>query len=690
MKKFLKMQLVAIMALFVVVGLSVDAEAAAKKPYEYEFEVEGTKSGDVITPTKEYNGFLGAKQMVITFDKNINTINTSDVVVKQLIDETGTLEVVKNIIVSTPVITGTDNILIANKLAIKFENLEFVDYSKGMKFQLEIAKDTLYFDQLTAYEFPFQFYDLLPGFESTFITGDKSELINKNIFKHNAPRDVKIHIPKMYLTKIETIHRNTGVVGESNGPALTNIDVLADEEASRLTVSVNDNDEDQYSRDLEYRADVKGFSMGQAGLAGLGCVTVAVDKEYCEGTEDFKLKAYNKYGKLLTERSFKVKVKEAGSQTDVKVNDYLTTPDKSFGQTKTLYELISDLNFMNQIPVSELDKLGVTYALGNTAEVKDLEQLEMALANDKFKTIKLKTDIIGDVEINRNVTIDGNDKTITGDVTLKEGTEADNKNITVYMKKLDITGNLTFDVGATGTAVLEDVNVSGAGSKTEVINVGANSLHLHNFTSTNGIDLTNTSESRIVITGATGPQIKLSSDQKVTLEGLFDEISVNHADAKLTINNSSKEEIGIKTIDEGKKLTLKYPNQKSVVYDGNIVTESSGKLILEPLYPELENGMTVKDYNYSGSIIIGPSGTSDFFVIDDTTVTGLPKDLVDVTWTVDNKNVFGDKTIVKMTNDKKLELDNLPNETITKDVILRAEHNGEVHKIKVTVQVEVD
>ena len=49
-----------------------------------------------------------------------------------------------------------------------------------------------------------------------------------------------------------------------SNPALTNIDILADDEATRLKVTFRNTDE--YSRDLTRRTDVEGFTMGQAGI----------------------------------------------------------------------------------------------------------------------------------------------------------------------------------------------------------------------------------------------------------------------------------------------------------------------------------------------------------------------------------------------------------------------------------------
>ena len=74
-----------------------------------------------------------------------------------------------------------------------------------------IDKETLQFDQLEEYRIPFNIYDILPGFKSTFIDTDAST-INNNIFKINAPRDVSVHVPKIFIRGIETIHHYDGIL----------------------------------------------------------------------------------------------------------------------------------------------------------------------------------------------------------------------------------------------------------------------------------------------------------------------------------------------------------------------------------------------------------------------------------------------------------------------------------------------
>ena len=155
-----------------------------------------------------------------------------------------------------------------------------------------------------------------------------STTINNNIFKINAPRDVSVHVPKIYIRGIETIHHYDGIlpnpipkedgdiiqdpVNENTrrNPALTNIDVIADEDADRLKVTFKNNEE--YSRDLNRRTeDVDGFTMGHAGIRD-------ITKYKNESLQEFQLRAFDENGRFLEQRDFKLRVTDP-------INDYIVT-----------------------------------------------------------------------------------------------------------------------------------------------------------------------------------------------------------------------------------------------------------------------------------------------------------------------------------------------------------------------------
>lgn len=551
-KSIWKLQFIALLFLAAIVSFSTSASATEKLPYEYTFTEDAAST---------FNGIKAMNKMVITFEKNISISDKNKI---YLIQEGKTEKL--------PLIKDVDVTNNNNKLTITFKNLQFLNYTNlaEMNYKLVVEAGTLYSDQTINYEYPFKIYEILPGFQSTFVN-NTSTTINNNIFKNNAPRDVMIHIPKMYITEIETIHRYRGVEDTSNH-ALTNIDVLADEETARLKVSVNNIGE--YGRDLLYRDDVEGFTMGQAGLTALVCPDQ--DTANCIGTaDDFQLTAFDKNGKLVSNRNFKLKV--INEKSDFTVNDYINKVDKAFGTTVSLYDLMSDTKLLEaivtQIPVTELDKLGVTYALSNTASVSNIEELEMALRNNKITTIKLLNDIPEDITVNRDVTIEGNNQTELGNVTLGNGVQ----DITVRLKDVSPT-NLTVDVGANGTAILTDVDVT---NNTSFISGGLASVYLINFTS-DVINVKNTTPIRIV-TSQQIDNITVSSNIEVILEGAYGNVNVT-GNANITMKkNTVIERINI---EDGKKITLTIPKRvKEPIKTGNgewtlnVIEPAEGEII---------------------------------------------------------------------------------------------------------------
>lgn len=509
MKQLMKVALMLVLLVSVLgAGLKADAavtkpattEKVEKKPYEYEFEVDDTA---------EYNGFTGAKKMVIKFDeeiKNVNNITTNDIYVEQITAEGN---------VKLPIIFK-DIERTGNKFTIKFKNLKFVDHINKQDLQLVIKKGSLYFDQITDYVLPFKFYDLTPGFNSVFLDVANAQNINENIFKYNEPRNVMIQVPPVYMTKIETIHRYIKAVDPQNGtskqsPNLSNIDVIADPIATRLKVEIkvdpkpNPDNQGQYERDLSRStAGVNGFSMGQAGINSVTCKDTSVsDKECKEYNEsnNIQLVAYSKDGRKLETRDFKMRVNDLTN--DFKINDYVKADPKLYGKPISLYDFMASPtlldNIMKETTLSKLNDFGVVYSVGNEAVVSSTDQFAMALQNKQFKKIILSKNFdlktTEPIIVNRDVTISGG--SITGDIQLGSG-ENDR---TIRLEKTTINGELLINVGVNGTAVLDNVVVENSDSSvshTKIISGGTNSIYLNDFESAGGVSLENKEPVRIV------------------------------------------------------------------------------------------------------------------------------------------------------------------------------------------------
>lgn len=643
MKRWIGLWKIQLIALFVIVSFSTVASAAAQQPYEYTFEKD---------TGAQFNGIDGVKKIKMTFyDK---TLSTSDIVMggNVYVSHAGQ----KVDILQPLLIEGND-------VTIAFKNLEYLDYTaSNLDYEVVIERDAkLHFDQLETYRLPFKLYEILPGFESVFINTD-SETINLNVLKNNSYRDIKVYIPKIYLTGIETIHRYKGVADPNvESHSMTNMDVQADPDATRLTVSVND--EDQYARDLEYRTDVKGFTMGQAGLEALVCSGDAA----CTGTaKDFHLSAYDRFGKMLTNRNFKIRV--TNQTSGYTVNDYIPKVDKIFGQQTTVYNLMQDPKLLqtiaSQMPVSELDKLGIIYTLGNKVKVENIDQLKLALANPHFKTIELVYPIVGDIELNRSVTLIGNGHSIVGDVNLS-GT-----NSIIRVKDMSITGDVTIDVGVAGSAIIEKVAVDG------FVKATTGSLHFFNLQSPNVIDLLNTADMRVVNVGSTS-NMQLSSDQNVSFIGTFGDVTVNHPDAKLEIKRST--DIAKFIVYAPNKLTLTKPRDKAMPpQEGDGIIDV---IDTDPI--EGEGGQTIREWYY-------PEFLTQSNLVWDQIGVRLTFDQAPagVVWTVVNPQVFGSQSQV-IWDGTSLYVANVT-ATQMKEVVLQGTDGNQLYRVTLLVEVDVD
>ena len=642
------MQAVMLLAIAAIVSFSFTVNAAEKlppPPYEYTFEKDAGM---------QFNGIDGVKKIKMTFyDKSLSVTDIA------LGDNFYVLHGGNKVNIIQPIrVEG-------NTVTIAFKNLEYLDHkSKALDYEVVIEKDAkLHFDQLEDYHLPFKLYEVLPGFESVFIH-TSAETMNENILKkNNSYRDITVYVPKMYLTGIETLHRYKGVADPSvESHSMTNMDVQADQEARRLTVSVND--EEQYARDLTYRTDVGGFTMGQAGLEALVCQGQAG----CTGTaKDFHLTAFNDYGKVLTNRNFKVRV--TNQTSGFKVNDYIAKPDKIFGQSTSVYNLMQDPKLLqtiaSQIPVTELDTLGVMYDLGDKVEVANYEQLQMALANTSIKNITLTDSIIGDVTTNHSVTINGEGHGISGDVTLS-GNEA-----IVRLKNTTISGNVTIGVGANGAAILENVVVNGSVTAT------SGSLHFFGLFTPNPINIANDVSMRVVNVGST-PNMTLSGAENVIFIGTFGDVTVAYTNAQLEIKRNT--DIGKIIIHAPDELILRAPH-------GKTIPPQEGDGLITVIYTdpiEGEGGQTVSEWYY-------PEFLSQSNAVWEQTGVRLTFDQAPSTieWSVVNPQVFGGQSQV-FWRDGLLYITEVMAEQMKEVVLQGSDDDGQLYRVTILVGVEVE
>ncbi|WP_077214971.1 hypothetical protein [Bacillus dakarensis] len=681
---------VAFITILSIAGILVGSlsTAAAAKPYEYTFEKD----------TAKFNKIGYINKLIVSMDEQISELKDWDdnIYVVQA-DQRSAAPV--NIIKSIGKV-GTD------QLTITFKNLELIDYAGILDYQLVINKETLRFDQLEDYVIPFQIYDILPGFKSTFIDTD-ADILNEHVYMNNANRDIFVHVPKIFISSIETIHHYEGILPEDSNedddiskdpisetdvenPALTNIDVYADEEATRLKVAFGDSP-NLHSRDLLRRADMDGFSMGQAGIDD-------ITNRQSESETEFSLRAFNDDGRFLEERRFKLRVKDPDD--DFIISDYLPEPTDEFGESYSLYDLMADPemleNIVSRIPVSQLDSLGVTYTVGNTSvTVADEEQLLIALNNPKVKTIKLPKTLTlqKDLVIDRNVTIEGYSAVTPTDLKGYD-VRLSGPDITVRLNNLSIDNDLLVDVGANGTAILDNVAVKGNAVSTEIISGGKNSIHLYKF-KTDKLVINNSSELRVVVNG----ELKKASDETfntdviikgvapVTLEGKYQKVNVQ---SSITLNMT--EDTDISTIDIATGQTLRIMGtgsiSTSIVGEGDVVFPDGEGTSVEREFTYDDEGKTLEFITNEVQITLDLENFVEQDCTEETCVDSIPSD---INWQVIN----GSEDHISITKDirnvYKLVIDN----TVTdlNEIILQGVHyqlDGEVkHKTVYTVTIPV-
>jgi len=185
-------------------------------------------------------------------------------------------------------------------------------------------------------------FKTVDGFNNAFLQSSAQDL-NNGIFRDYSTHNIAVKIPKVYIKQLETIHYRNGLIpDEQVAPNLTNIDIEADEDVYYMKIVTN-----RGIRPKVYRGANDKFSVAFAGLnADISTIEVY---------------AYDSYGKILERRSFKLQ----GAPGAEFKSDYVPEISPIFGTTISFYDLMKDptslQQIIEQIPLSELDRIGVFY-----------------------------------------------------------------------------------------------------------------------------------------------------------------------------------------------------------------------------------------------------------------------------------------------------------------------------------------
>lgn len=185
-------------------------------------------------------------------------------------------------------------------------------------------------------------FKTVDGFSNAFLNSSAQDL-NNGIFRDYSTHNIAVKVPKVYIKQLETIYYRNGLIpDEQVAPNLTNIDIDADEDVAYIKVVTN-----RGVRPKVYRSSNNKFSVAFAGLNA--------------DISNIEIYAYDSYGKILESRSFKLQ----GAPGAEYKNDYVPEITEVFGKTISFYDLMKDPTMLQQIveqiPLSELDRIGVFY-----------------------------------------------------------------------------------------------------------------------------------------------------------------------------------------------------------------------------------------------------------------------------------------------------------------------------------------
>ncbi|ADH98468.1 pectate lyase-like adhesive domain-containing protein [Salisediminibacterium selenitireducens] len=501
-------------SLVIFVAFALAPGATSDLPYTYSFEEDQSST---------FNQIGTLNKMNVTFSYDIKPFDY---------DEAPLIKA------SSPgIIKGAESD--GRTLTVYFSNVSrdsFLDYTcefgDGCEQELVIPAGSLTDGHpplpVEDYRLPFSMDDILPGFKTIFIDSTEAA-VNRNVLSSNSPREVNIHIPPVYMTEIETIHRYEGIESSARLRPLTNIDIAAEDDVERIKLQFGAGN-NQYDRELARRniGGFNGFTTGQAGLEA----DLFDEGESNLNPEQFRaneirLDAYDAHGRYLETRSFRLSVRDKSD--DFIVNDYIGDIPDHFGETYTLYEMMEDPELLEEVvslvPVGELNRLGVSYTNRlNSRDVSSYEELLRAVDAAGITTINLTEDInppsgAPPLVFKKDVTVNGNGHTL-GVRDLRAGDGSGSRQMAFRNINIDHgsqTSELTIHTGLNGIMILDDVSVTGG---IDIRSAGERSVYLHDVEARH-VDVTAREAVRVVISGNTSLE---ANDHR----GLYVQTKANH------------------------------------------------------------------------------------------------------------------------------------------------------------------
>jgi hypothetical protein len=597
-KKFLSAVLVSSMILTSSLGFMPRTAQAIDDAsvYSYSFDyIDGvTKKGNKLIVLKTDENLTGYDTTLFSIEGNKAEIGNIDL---DAANDEIRIEV-----------TGIDPEIMDYKLIVKAGGLEFSGYQ-----------------QLADITIDFKSYEITPGFKSIF----KDEAATNDVFDNNTPESIKIFVDSDYITEVSAktlsgeVNWTEFKVAGADGVHSISFEVLGiSGDATRKVDSKNSDD--------KYTAIYAGVS----------------------DTKDVVISAYDAQGRKLDTQVVRYNFGSAhGTNFDsAKVKSFdaagYSVRDLLDGTAdKTLDELLAGKSY------GELDQVKVYYKnIDSIIKVSSANELAAALAklgtsgSLKGQAVKIKLD--ADITVGSPVTfahdaslmIEGNSHTLTGNVTLGDGTDK-----VVKLSNMTVDGDITVNVGDAGDAYLTNVTLgagkqivvqSGGYSSVTLVNTKADTMNIDNDTST--VHVIAGKDTAIQTTNVIGTyDVKMTSRDG----GLFNVISLQN-DKELYLVGDANSPFKTVKVKDGitPRATIKLAANTTVEnLDVKSPVTMTGKSSSKVVNATVDSGLAAGAVNYDGFVIQNASG--DKFVGTNVPGASSGSDL-EVPTTSDNKLVL--------------------------------------------------
>ncbi len=377
------------------------------------------------------------------------------------------------------------------------------------------------YKQAEDYEVKFTAEDLNPGMDVIFV--DDTDFLKSDVLEYNTFYDVEITQPGKKISAIKVAHTKADP-GNPDSKYITSVIVTGTSEVEKMKIEFVNMDASNFFSKEEYMSEGRNAGEFISSIVGISDETI-----------EMTLTAYDEKGKVLKEEEIKMITDSEGAN----MSALPTSEDVSMGLGDLLEGDDGEFEkFLESIDGLEDVKVSYTNSR-NTRKVSDVNNLAEVMIDNDVKQIIMDDHITSkaDLEFARAATdklhIDGKNKTYNGKLTLGTCKE-------VLVENLNVTGDITVNVGATGTARFENVTVDGV--KIESSD-DLNCVHFGNDVRVTNLEIANTMDVKVVIEeGASVANTAIHPSDDAHEVTLVDETSAKGAFGDIEIDKPEGEE----------------------------------------------------------------------------------------------------------------------------------------------------